>query len=193
MPLDWWGDLWEKICWITFDVLSGALNNIHCHYRIQGKVVRTTTDSSSKFVKAFSIAESDTGQDCPDDEFDAEYQDTFSILEQDNSLEYQLTTHQRCAWHFLNLFATTEADVAEQKNDRRDCHILPLGNAKPCGISQVALTLQQKINVDFSSSDPIIHNDLDWAFACYVASWQVFGEVLGVGGGCLEVLKLLKL
>ncbi len=108
----------------TFDVLEGALDDIHCHYRIRGKVVRTTTDSGSNFVKTFNIfgehsqsedAESDTDQDCLDD--DVEYQDIFSILEQDNGLEYQLPKHQRCACHLLNLVATTDADIAEQKND----------------------------------------------------------------------------
>lgn len=94
----------------TFDVLAGVLDDMHCHYRIRGKVVTTTTDSGSKFVKAFSIfgeqsqsededAESDTDQDCSDD--DVEYQDTFTILEQDNGLEYQLPKHQRCACHLL--------------------------------------------------------------------------------------------
>lgn len=39
----------------NFDVLAGVLDDMHCHYRIRGKVVRTTTDSGSKFVKAFSI------------------------------------------------------------------------------------------------------------------------------------------
>lgn len=109
----------------TFDVLAGALDDIHCHYRIRGKVFRTTMDSGSNFVKAFSIfgeqshledAESDTDQDCQN-EFDGEYQDTFSILEEDNGLEYQLPSHQRCACHLLNLVATTDADIAERKND----------------------------------------------------------------------------
>lgn len=88
-------------------------------------MVRTTTHSGSNFVKAFSIfgehsqsedAESDTDQNYPDDEFDVEYQDTLCILEQDNGHEYQLPTHQRCACHLLNLFATTDADTAEQND-----------------------------------------------------------------------------
>lgn len=37
--------------WHTFDVLAGVLDDIHCHYRIRGKVVRTTTNSGSNFVK----------------------------------------------------------------------------------------------------------------------------------------------
>lgn len=111
----------------TFDVLAGVLDDIHCHYRIRGKVVITTTDSGSNFVKAFGVfgeqgsqsededAESDTDEDCSDG--DVEYQDAFSILEQDNGLEYQLPKHQRCACHLLNLVATTDAEIAEQKND----------------------------------------------------------------------------
>ena len=109
----------------TFDVLAGALDEIHCHYRIREKVVRTTTDSGSNFIKAFSIfgeqsqsedAESDQDQESSDESSD-DYLDTFSILEQDNGFEYQLPTHQRCACHLLNLVATTDADIAEGKND----------------------------------------------------------------------------
>lgn len=39
----------------TFDVLAGALNDVHCHYRIWGKVIRTTTDSGSIFGKVYNI------------------------------------------------------------------------------------------------------------------------------------------
>ena len=38
-----------------FDVLAGALDDIHCAYRIRGKVIRTTTDSGSNFIKAFNV------------------------------------------------------------------------------------------------------------------------------------------
>ena len=88
-------------------------------------MVRTTTDSGSNFIKALSIfgeqsqsedAKSDKDQDSSDESID-DYLDTFSILEQDNGFEYQLPTHQRCACHLLNLVATTDADIAEEKND----------------------------------------------------------------------------
>ena len=39
----------------TFNVLEGALDEIHCHYQTWEKVVRTTTDSGSNFIKEFSI------------------------------------------------------------------------------------------------------------------------------------------
>ncbi|KAL0147708.1 hypothetical protein M9458_056986 [Cirrhinus mrigala] len=109
----------------TFDVLAGALDDIHCQYRIRGKVVRTTTDSGSNFIKAFSVfgeqsqtkeAESESDQDSSEDP-QAVYVDTLSILEQDSGLEYQLPPHQRCACHLLNLVATTDAAMAEKNND----------------------------------------------------------------------------
>lgn len=111
----------------TFDVLAGVLDDIHCQYRIRGKVVRTTTDSGSNFIKAFSVfgecesesedARSDTDQEDSEAEDDVEFLDTFSILQEDNGLEYQLPKHQRCACHLLNLVATTDADLAEKKSD----------------------------------------------------------------------------
>ncbi|XP_061582587.1 uncharacterized protein LOC133448250 isoform X2 [Cololabis saira] len=112
----------------TFDVLAGVLDDIHCQYKIRGKVVRTTTDSGSNFVKAFSVfgeqsqsedddAGSDTDQEGSESDDDVEFQDAFSILEQDKGLEYQLPKHQRCACHLLNLVATTDADLADKKND----------------------------------------------------------------------------
>lgn len=109
----------------TFDVLAGALDDIHCQYRIRGKVVRTTTDSGSNFIKAFSVfgeqsqteeADAESDQDSSE-EPKADYLDTLSILEQDNGLEYQLPPHQRCACHLLNLVATTDAAMAEKNND----------------------------------------------------------------------------
>ena len=39
----------------TFDVLAGALEDIHSAYGIRQKVTRTTTDNGSNFVKAFSV------------------------------------------------------------------------------------------------------------------------------------------
>ena len=109
----------------TFEVLAGVLDDIHCQYRIRGKVVRTTTDSGSNFVKAFSVfgeqSQSEDEDGGPDsdqegsDDDDVEFQDTFSLLEQDNGLEYQLPKHQRCACHLLNLVATKDADLAEKK------------------------------------------------------------------------------
>lgn len=37
----------------TFDVLANAMAAVHEKFQIQGKVVATTTDNGSNFVKAF--------------------------------------------------------------------------------------------------------------------------------------------
>lgn len=112
-------------CQRIFDVLAGTLDDIHCQFRIRGKVVRTITDSGSNFIKAFSVfgeqsqteeAESESDQDSSE-EPKAEYLDTFIILEQDSGLEYQLPRHQRCACHMLNVVATTDAALGEKNND----------------------------------------------------------------------------
>ena len=39
----------------TFDVLASALDDVHREYHIQNKVVKTTTDSGSNFLKAFGV------------------------------------------------------------------------------------------------------------------------------------------
>ena len=39
----------------TFDVLAGALEDIHTEYAIRQKVTRTMTDNGSNFIKAFSV------------------------------------------------------------------------------------------------------------------------------------------
>lgn len=88
-------------------------------------MVRTTTDSGSNFIKAFSVFGEQSQTEEPESESDqesseetkADYLDTFSILEQDSGLEYQLPPHRRCACHLLNLVATTDAALAEKNND----------------------------------------------------------------------------
>ena len=37
----------------TFDVVARAMWEVHCSYNIEGKLVCTTTDNGSNFVKAF--------------------------------------------------------------------------------------------------------------------------------------------
>ena len=37
----------------TYDVLAKALDAVHCDFGIEEKVIKTTTDNGSNFVKAF--------------------------------------------------------------------------------------------------------------------------------------------
>ena len=84
----------------TFDMLAGALDDVHCQYKIRGKVLRTTIDSGSKFIKAFNLfgAQNDAEVDEDEADLDAfdlidhiEYVDASVILDKDSGLEYQLS------------------------------------------------------------------------------------------------------
>lgn len=88
------------------------------------KVVRTTSDSGSNFVKAFNVfgAQNDANQDeanqdAHDPTDHIEFHDTSVIFDEDSGLEYQLPPHQWCACHLLNLVATTDTVLAESMND----------------------------------------------------------------------------
>ncbi|KAL6475709.1 hypothetical protein MHYP_G00167490 [Metynnis hypsauchen] len=120
----------------TFSALAGALNDIHTEFNIREKIVRTTTDNGSNFLKAFRIygqtdennnpepvgesdgEEDDGGQNDDDDDEEesfegVEFVDAGALLDEDDYLEYQLPKHHRCACHLLNLVSTVDALKAE--------------------------------------------------------------------------------
>ncbi|KAJ8349349.1 hypothetical protein SKAU_G00244790 [Synaphobranchus kaupii] len=86
----------------TFDVLE-----------IQGKIVRTTTDNGSNFIKTFQVFGEDEnnnvvgsngdasqpGEDEEDQEVgeEVEFVDVSVLLNEDDGFEFQLPKHQRCA------------------------------------------------------------------------------------------------
>lgn len=113
----------------TFDVLGNSLNEIHTEFGIQHKIVRTTTDSGSNFVKAFRVygkqdennnSTVSDGSEDDDEEMGDEDQhlegidviDVSSILNEDDGLQFQLPKHHRCACHLLNLVSTVDAEKA---------------------------------------------------------------------------------
>ncbi|RXN21849.1 zinc finger BED domain-containing 1-like protein [Labeo rohita] len=118
----------------TFDALAAVLTDIHAEYEISLKVVRTTTDNGSNFVKAFrvfgqqdennnevlvaegTIEEEELGEDCDasDGEEEVEFMDVEAILEEDDGLQYQLLKHHLCACHLLNLVCTVDVDRANK-------------------------------------------------------------------------------
>ncbi|RXN06094.1 transposase [Labeo rohita] len=116
--------------------MAGALNDIHTEFNIREKIIRTTTDNGSNFLKAFRVygqtdennnpepvgewdgEEDDGGQndDCDEEEESiegVEFVDAGALLDEDDYLEYQLPKHHRCACHLLNLVSTVDASKAE--------------------------------------------------------------------------------
>jgi len=125
----------------TFDVLASAIDEIHSDYGIRDKVIRTTTDNGSNFLKAFSmyqynnnmsistastgsesatssldVAQPNSGEDSDYEEMDIEYrfEDAFSTLEMSTSMTYKLPRHQRCACHILHLIACKDSTNADK-------------------------------------------------------------------------------
>ncbi len=89
----------------TFDVLAAALNDIHSEYGIRNKVVRTTTDNGSNFLKAFQVFSGDKNNNEAEEaekedeegnemEEGVEFVDVTSILDENDGFEFKLPKHQ---------------------------------------------------------------------------------------------------
>ena len=78
----------------TYDLLADQLQDVYCEYGIKNKVIKTTTDSGSNFVKVFSVfgpSEAD---------LDVCAIDASDILSTD--LNSQMPPHHKCAAYLLN-------------------------------------------------------------------------------------------
>lgn len=83
----------------TFNLLANALNDIHAEYDIRGKIVRTTTDNGSNFIKAFKVfgedgnnnagalvQEEEEEEEEADKDEEVEFVDVSSLLDEDDGL-----------------------------------------------------------------------------------------------------------
>ncbi|XP_074873107.1 uncharacterized protein LOC142024786 [Carettochelys insculpta] len=111
----------------TFDVLATALTDIHSEYQISEKIVRTTTDNGSNFLKACKLfgnknqRDTEEGSQEPEEETDeeeneVEFHKIADVLDTDNGLEYNLPKHHRCACHLLNLVSSLDVVQAESND-----------------------------------------------------------------------------
>ena len=119
----------------TFDVLATAIDEIHSDYGIRDKVIQTTTDNGSNFIKVFSSHQYHHNTSCSATEIDCSeatiitsdseesdsketamefyFEEAFATFEMSTSLAYKLPRHQRCACHLLHLVACKDALSAE--------------------------------------------------------------------------------
>ncbi|XP_036974894.1 uncharacterized protein LOC119030967 [Acanthopagrus latus] len=116
----------------TFELLANA------KFGIRGKIVRTTTDNGSNFVKAFqvfgednsaveAVSDGDRSQprEAEEDEEESEevvFVDVSGLLSEDDGLEFELPKHQRCACHLINLIATVDAAKAMSNEPYKKMH-----------------------------------------------------------------------
>ncbi|XP_061471505.1 uncharacterized protein LOC133379722 [Rhineura floridana] len=115
----------------TYDVLSKALHDVHVQYRIHNKIMCTTTDNGSNFVKVFRVfmakepveaagTSDDDGDNQEEEEAEVEFVPICEILDTgpeaeeeaaDSGEDFVLPPHQRCASHTLNLVATQDIEA----------------------------------------------------------------------------------
>lgn len=104
------------------------MNDIHSEYEIRDKVVCTTTDNGSNFLKAFRVFGVENNdieteaRRCENDDTDSEgcgegsdgveFQDDSQVLDHDDGFEFHLPKHQKCACHILNLVSSVDAQKA---------------------------------------------------------------------------------
>lgn len=111
----------------TYDVLAKKIHDIHKEFKIHNKVVLTTTDSGSNFIKAFKAFGTDLNLNSLNElniivptveeekeEEDIEYISIDNILDVALDVEdatgFQLPPHRRYITHTLNLVATTDIE-----------------------------------------------------------------------------------
>lgn len=190
----------------TFDLLANALNDIHAEFEIRGKIVRTTTDNGSNFIKAFRVfgedennnaaggqeiddesaqSEEEEEEDIDEDE-DVEYIDTAALLKEDDGFEFQLPRHQCCACHILNLVASEDSTKATSNDAYRKLYHSTFGKCNglwnKCGRSTLpAETVEDVCSLQLLRPNKTRWNSLFMAVEHVLRIIKDKGDVMSLG------------
>ena len=130
----------------TYDVLAAKLEDIHTDYDIQAKIVMTTTNSGSNFVKAFSVLGATANAEQPEASDEVVFEDVSEELTKaEDSLEYHLPPDLRCAAHSLNLVSTVDAERAEENPVYKRLSRASFASASHSGTNRPTLPRRQKL------------------------------------------------
>ncbi|XP_060852285.1 uncharacterized protein LOC132930428 isoform X2 [Rhopalosiphum padi] len=109
----------------TYDVIVKALHRIYTIYKIQNKIVSTTTDNGSNFIEqygTYSINNLHSDNDITDSDNENKFVDLFDILnstfaiKQEADIFVQLPLHYRCVSYTLNLIANSDINKMINSN-----------------------------------------------------------------------------
>ncbi|XP_076009587.1 uncharacterized protein LOC143003013 [Genypterus blacodes] len=151
----------------TYDNLARMLESIHREFGIQNKVVLTTTDNGSNFIKAFSVLaaeEEDREVEEEEDEGEeVEFTDLTAIFNgTENQQDFHLPAHQRCACHSLHLVAIQDAEGAATNVSFKKTSRATFAKCRSLWIKQSRSTQASDIITNTLGCMLVLPNVLQW-------------------------------
>ncbi|CAI6375767.1 unnamed protein product [Macrosiphum euphorbiae] len=86
------------------------MESVYTVFDINDKIVFSTTDNGSNFVKSFKVYESDDFDISDENTDGTAYVNIADLFDEAEDIDYILPKHHRCAAHTLNLIATNDIE-----------------------------------------------------------------------------------